>query len=155
LAATPLVCWIALVMTEVLWGDRRDALVALVLLLVVEGAWLAIIFHFSPWLGINALIDGIEKNNGAASIAAAGAMLGATLSIACSTFVLSTKPLESLGYRLLGAVAFLIGWWVIERFTALSEQITVDRDHRAAWRLSAILIVWGLIAGVLAAMIGR
>jgi uncharacterized membrane protein YjfL (UPF0719 family) len=98
-------------------------------------------------LGISARDDAIERNNPAATVAVAGAMLGMSLAYTLSNIGGGPTIWTTLVPAIVATTALLALWWVLEVTTHVSEMITVERDVATGLRLGGFLLACGAILG--------
>jgi uncharacterized membrane protein YjfL (UPF0719 family) len=127
--------------------DVRDDIRYLALYFLLGLAWLRLSeFGFSI-VGASVRDDLVERRNGAALPAIAGALLGAVCCYAGGNIgagpgwwvVVFSAGLATLG---LGAV-----WVFLDRMTNASDRVRIDRDVAAGSRLGALLLATGAIFG--------
>lgn len=114
---------------------------------VMGAAWVGGSMQALPFFGISARDDVIERGNRAALWPVAGALLGSTLCFAGGN--IGDGPgwwvVVFCGLLSTGALFGLL--WFIERMTAVSDAVTVDRDPASGVRLGAFLAGAGLVLG--------
>jgi hypothetical protein len=127
--------------------DVRDDPRYLTFYLVLGAAWVGL---WMRWLAVNGLStrdDVVERANGSAAIAIAGAMLGITLSYAGGNVGDGPGWWVVVFAAGLSTVAFFTAWMLLELVSGVSETVTVDRDPAAGVRLAGFLVGTGLILG--------
>lgn len=100
-----------------------------------------------PLLGLSVRDDVLERGNSAAFIAVCAALFGTTAALAGANMGEGPGVLAVLFTAILLTAIFLAAWLVVERLTAVSEVITVERDRSAAVRLSGFLAASGILSG--------
>jgi hypothetical protein len=110
----------------------------------------------TPFLGLSARDDALERRNRAAGWAIAAAQVALTLCFAGA--VRRAAPGSGLAPTLFagttGTIALLVYWGLLEWLMGLSETITVERDGAAAARLAALLLASGVVLGQASAELG-
>jgi uncharacterized membrane protein YjfL (UPF0719 family) len=127
--------------------DVQDSPLYLSFYLVMGAGWVALAGQLLPALGLNPRDDVVERGNGAAALAAAGAVLGLTFCFAGGNIgdgpgwwvVVFAAALATAG---LGVV-----WYAFERLARSADLVTIDRDRAAGLRLGALLAASGLMLG--------
>jgi len=145
----PLVCAVVLfaVLKTASSFDVRDDVVYLIFYMVLGAGWLGVTLKLLPVAGISPRDDILERGNGAAVPAVAGALLGFTLCFAGAN-VGDGPGWWVVVFSALTASATLAALWLLfDRWTGVSETITVERDAAAGLRLGALLTAAGLILG--------
>jgi uncharacterized membrane protein YjfL (UPF0719 family) len=128
-------------------GAVRSETAYIALYAAIGAGWLGAMTNVFPFLGISARDDVLERGNSAASWTVAGAVLGA-----CCAFT-GANIGEGPGFEVvifsavLSSLLFIAIWFAVERLTAVSESITIDRNVGAGIRLGGLLIAIGLLSG--------
>ncbi len=149
LQITPLVC------AGVLWAvlknassfDVRDDSRYLAFYLVLGAAWVGICMRWLAVAGISTRDDVLERANGSAAIAVAGAMLAITLCYAGGNIGDGPGWWVVVFAAALATVALFAAWMLFELLSGISDQVTIDRDTAAALRLAGFLVACGVILG--------
>jgi uncharacterized membrane protein YjfL (UPF0719 family) len=149
LAMTPVLSAVALfaVLRTAASFDVQDSPLYLAFYVVLGAGWVGLAVHLFPMVGLNPRDDVVERGNGAAALAAAGAVLGLTFCFAGGNIgdgpgwwvVFFAAALATGG---LGLV-----WYAVERLTRIADLVTIDRDRAAGLRLGALLAASGLMLG--------
>ena len=127
----------------------RESGFYILIYMALGAAALGVTAQLLAFLGVSARDDVLERRNGAALIAVAGGLLGATLCFTGGN--IGEGPgvevvLISAGTAL---CAWFVLWYVVEMFSGrvVAERITVDRDTGSGVRLAALLVADGVILG--------
>ena len=102
-----------------------------------------------PYFGLIARDDVAERDNKAAALAIAGAIVAFAFCSALAGHRALVAGLErEVIWEASGAFGLLlIVWYVVETKTHLSETITIERDASAGWRLAGVLLAAALLLG--------
>jgi hypothetical protein len=127
--------------------DVRDSPTYLLFYVMLGGAWIGTIARFLPLAGLSPRDDVVERGNGAAATALAGALLALTLCFAGGNIgdgpgwwvVVFAAGLAT------GTLAVL--WLLFDWLTYASDAITIDRDAASGARLAGLLVGAGLVLG--------
>ncbi len=98
-------------------------------------------------IGINAIADGVERNNAAAVWAVGGAWLATTLCSCGANIGEGTSIYFTLGPLLLAFGTLSALWFLFAALTRSTAAITLDRDLASGIRLAGLLVSWGLLLG--------
>lgn len=128
------------VLTAAASADVRMAPNYLFMYMALGLAWIWLAEKMFAALGVGARDDAIERRNGAAAAALAGALVGVALCYAGGN--IGDGPgwwvvVFSAGLSTLGLFA---AWAIHEGLTGISEAVTIDRDPAAGVRLAAFLV---------------
>lgn len=149
LLTTPLICLALLFVCLLAFAApavRRDPSY-IGLYLVIGGASLGGIAQLTPFLGISARDDALERANAGACLAVAGALLGSCCAFAGAN-VGDGPGIEAVLFSSVLSLGLFLGiWFAFERLTHISEAITVERDADAGIRLAGFLTGLGLLCG--------
>lgn len=127
--------------------DVRDAPAYLFMYVVLGLAWLRLAELFFAYLGVSTRDDVVERRNGAATLAIAGALLGVACCYAGGN--VGDGPgwwvvVFSAGLATLGLCA---AWLLHGSLSHANDAVTIDRDPAAGLRLGAFLVACGLVLG--------
>ena len=149
LMGIPWVCTALLfiVLKTVSSHDVRDSPVYLLFYVTLGAAWIGTLARFLPLAGLSPRDDVVERGNGAAAIALAGALLAITLCFAGGNIgdgpgwwvVVFAAGLAT------GALAVL--WLLFDWLTYASDAVTIDRDLASGARVAGLLAGAGLVLG--------
>lgn len=114
---------------------------------VLGGAWVGAAQLGMGWLGLSARDDVVDRGNGAAAPAVAGALMAFTLCYAGGNIGDGPGWWVVVFAGFLATGGLLLLWAVFERLTGVSELVTVERDDAAGWRLGGLLAAAGLVFG--------
>ena len=98
-------------------------------------------------MGISMRDDAIERQNSAAGIVVAGAMVGQTCCYAGSNIGSGPTIWTTILPAIIASVTLMILWTGLERATRASEVVTIDRHIPSALVLGGFLVVCGLDLG--------
>jgi len=145
----PLVCLslLLLVLRTASAEDVRYDPVYLVFYAVLGIAWVGVAKIVLAPLGLSARDDVIERGNGAAAWAIAGALVGLTLCFAGANIGNGPGWWVVVFSGALATGCFLLAWVVLARMTGWADRITIDRDGAAGVRAAGFFIGAGLILG--------
>jgi hypothetical protein len=150
LAITPLIALAALVLVLMRWADPKEVVGHLdyQLLFFAGGvAWLFWTILAMPMLGISPLDDAIERSNPAAVSVVCGALLGSMAIYAYSNIGAGPTIWTTIAPAIVGTIAWIALWFIVELISRPSEAITIDRDEAAGIRHAGWLLACGLIIG--------
>src|SRR2546422_2621701 len=145
----PVVCAavLFLVLKTVSAHDVRDDLRYLGLYLVVGAGWLGVAAKGLPFAGLSERDDVVERGNGAAAVAVAGALVAVTLCFAGGNIGDGPGWWVVIFAAALATGTLAILWLLLDRLTGLSDTVTIDRDPAAGIRIAGLLVGGGLILG--------
>jgi hypothetical protein len=148
-AMTPPLCLALLFIVLRLWAadDVRYSGTYLAFYTFAGAAWVGFCALWLGFLGISPRDDAIERQNLAAAFAIFGAVVGITFSFAGANIGNGPGWWVVVFSAGLSTTAFFGLWAMIERLTAVSESVTVDRLVGAGLRLGGLLIAMGMILG--------
>jgi hypothetical protein len=131
--------------------DVRGNSTYLALYTLLGAASIGLIWKIAPWFGIIVRDDLLERKNSAAltpaiSIILCGAIMYAGANIGEGPGVYAV--MASVG---LAISSWLVLWRMYEQFTKASEKITIERNHAAGVKLSALLVANAVTLGGAAA----
>jgi hypothetical protein len=146
---TPLVCFEIHreIQTHYSAQAVRSEFSYIVLFMAVWAIALLVVTNWANFLGVRALEDGIERNNGATVWGVAGAWLGATLCSGGANIGEGDTIYTTLFTLALALGAWAGLWLVFSVFTGNARSISVERDSASGLRLAGLLTAWGLILG--------
>ena len=127
--------------------DVRDDPRYLAFYLVLGAAWVGLCIRLLALAGISTRDDVLERANGNAAIAVAGAMLGIALCYAGGNIGDGPGWWVVVFAAGLATIALFVAWGLLELLTGVSELVTIDRDAAASLRLAGFLIACGAILG--------
>jgi uncharacterized membrane protein YjfL (UPF0719 family) len=127
--------------------DVRDSPLYLSFYLVMGAGWLALVAQLLPAVGLNPRDDVIERGNGAAAAAAAGALLGLMACFGGGNIGDGPGWWVVLFSAVLATAGLVLVWYLFDRVTRVADMVSIDRDHAAGLRLGALLAAIGLILG--------
>jgi hypothetical protein len=142
---------LVLVLKTVSANDVRDDLRYVLLYFFLGAAWVSVAVRCLPLFGLSTRDDVVERANGSAARAIAGAMLAMTLCFAGGNIGNGPGWWVVVFSAGLATAALWLSWLVLEAVTRVADVVTVERDDAAGVRLGGWLIACGLIAGVAAA----
>jgi hypothetical protein len=127
--------------------EVREDMTYRLLFLALGGAWLALTWKVTAWLGIDVWDDALERNNLAACVAASGAAVGSMTVYAFANLGEGPTIWTTIGPATLGAVSAVA---LVGAFAFLSgavDTITLDRDLASGIRFAGLAVGGGLILG--------
>ena len=127
--------------------DVRDSSTYTFFYMLMGLAWIGLTVRVSAFMGISARDDVIERRNGAASVAIAGAMLGVTFAFAGGNVGDGPGWWVVVFAAGLATVTLFVLWWALDVLTHVGDAITIDRDDATALRLAGFLVAAGVILG--------
>lgn len=127
--------------------EVREDMRYVILFLIIGAAWLTAMQMVMPLLGVSVRDDALERRNTAAVIVITAAMFAITIVYIGGNTGEGPTIWTTIGPALLASVTFVGLWGLVESFTHVSEQVTVDRDIAAAVRHSGFLLAMGLVLG--------
>ena len=127
--------------------DVRDDPRYLIFYLVLGAAWVGVSMRGLAVTGISTRDDVVERSNGSAALAIAGALLGMTLTFAGGNIGDGPGWWVVVFSAALATLAFFAAWMLLEVLSGVSDIVTVDRDPAAGLRLGGFLLACGLILG--------
>jgi uncharacterized membrane protein YjfL (UPF0719 family) len=149
LVAAP--CAAALLLFEVLRrfsaSDVRDEPVYFWFYLGMGFAWTGLGLYSLVWCGLGARDDVLERGNGAAALALAGATLGITLCFAGGNIGDGPGWWVVVFCAVLATAALFLLWALLGRLAGVVDAITIDRDSAAGARAAGFFVAAGLILG--------
>ena len=148
-----------LVVAAVLWvvletaasHDVRDDPTYLTFYLVLGAAWIGLFVRLLAVAGLSTRDDVLERANGKAAIAVAGAMLAIALCYAGGNIGDGPGWWVVVFCGILSTGTLLLFWSFLDRLTGLADAITIDRDRAAGVRAAGFFLAAGLILGRAAA----
>lgn len=99
------------------------------------------------YLGLSPRDDAIERGNGAAMAALAGALVAVTLCYAGGNVGNGPGWWVVVVSAALATGALIVMWGALAQLTSVVDAVTIDRDPAAGVRLGAYLVACGLILG--------
>lgn len=148
-AMTPPICLVLLFVVLCLWAadDVRCSGTYLAFYMFAGAAWVGFCALWLGFLGISPRDDVIERQNLAAAFAISGAVVGITFSFGGANIGNGPGWWVVVFSAGLATIAFFGLWTLVERLTAISELVTIDRSVGAGLRLGGLLIAMGMILG--------
>ncbi len=149
LALVPVACGLLLFVVLRLASahDVRDSGVYLTFYVVLGVAWLGLGTQLPRFFGLSARDDVVERGNAGAALAIGGAFVGLTLCFAGGNIGDGPGWWVVVFSALVATAGLLLVWLLLERFGALADQITIERDPAAGLRLAGFLTACGLVLG--------
>jgi hypothetical protein len=149
LAVTLAICTAILlaVLTTVAASDVINDRWYIAMYAVLGLAWLRMAAGAFGLAGLSLRDDAVERRNGAALVAAAGAAIGVTCCYAGGN--IGDGPgwwVVVFSAALASAVLFVL-WLALVQLTSIGDAVTIDRDPAAGLRLGAFLAASGLLLG--------
>jgi hypothetical protein len=147
--AGPLACGVLLwvILRRLASHDVRWDPKYLFMYMVMGAAWVGLGVRLLGLLGLSVRDDALERRNGAAAWAAGGGLVGLTLCFAGGNIGDGPGWWVVVYSALLSTGSLLVLWVVLDRLTAVSESVTVERDVASGMRLGGFLAAAGLILG--------
>lgn len=128
-------------------GEVRDSSAYLLLFVALGGTWLVGAGIVTALLGVHVVDDGLDRNNPAAAIAAAGAMLGLGVAYAFANFGEGPTIWTTIGPAALASGACALLWLGYQLGTDSADAITIERDVASGVRFAGLTFATGLILG--------
>ncbi len=149
LGLLPLACGVLLFLVLRYWSatDVRDDSRYLLMYEALGVAWVLVAARCLPYLGYSVRDDVLERRNGAAAWAIAGALVALTLCFAGGNIGNGPGWWVVVFAAALSTVSFFGLWLVFEASARPSRAITIDRDVAAGLRLGGLLTAMGIILG--------
>jgi hypothetical protein len=149
LLVTPIICLLVVLLTLKTLADAsvRGDLQYIGFYLLMGAACIGGATFLFPLLGISARDDVLERHNGAAACAIAGALGGVTCAFAGGNIGNGPGAHAVLLSVALSIGLFFLLWFVLEAVTSIADVITIDRDKGAGIRLGGLLIGIGVLSG--------
>jgi hypothetical protein len=110
-------------------------------------AWLRATITAFPFLGLSVRDDVVERDNLAATLAGAGALVAATLCYAGGNIGDGPGWWVVIFSAGLATGTWLLLWFVLAFFSPVADTVTIDRDPAAGLRLGTFLVSVGLVLG--------
>ncbi len=127
--------------------DVRNAPAYLLMYTVLGLAWLRLFELNMAYAGLSVRDDVIERGNRAAQPAAMGALVAATLCYAGGNIGDGPGWWVVVFSSGLATLTLAAAWLGLDRLTAISDAVTIDRDPAAGLRLGAWLVACGIVLG--------
>ena len=127
--------------------DVRDAPQYLFMYLMLGFAWLRLAELLFAYLGISTRDDVVERRNGAAVSAIAGALVGVTFCYAGGNIGSGPGWWVVVGCAIIATSALGLAWLALNAISHVNDLVTIDRDRATGIRLGAVLAASGLILG--------
>ena len=110
-------------------------------------AWLRLAEPGFAFAGLSLRDDAVERRNGAALAAAAGAAIGVTCCYAGGNIGDGPGWWVVVFSAALASAALFVLWLALAQLTSVGDAVTIDRDPSAGLRLGAFLAASGLLLG--------
>ena len=136
-----------LVLVNLAASDVRDSPTYVGMYLVLGGAWIALGTSSLPAMGLDPLVDGIERRNLAAIPGSVGAFIGIALCFAGANIGEGPGWWVVIFCAVVSTGAWFLAWTVLNGVSHLTDTVTIDRDGAAGIRLGAVLVGLGAILG--------
>jgi len=143
-AGTGLLC---AVLRTIASEDVVSAVTYQFMYLVLGLAWVRSAAWLFPLAGLSVRDDAIERGNGAASLASAGAVLAVMICYASASVGNGPGWHVVVFCSALATVELMLTWIVFAQLTASVDTIAIDRDDAAGFRLGVLLVACALILG--------
>ena len=127
--------------------DVVDAPPYLFMYVVLGLAWLRLTITAFPFLGLSIRDDVVERDNLAATLAGAGALVAVALCYAGGNIGDGPGWWVVIFSAALATATWLLIWFVLAFFSPVADTVTIDRDPAAGLRLGAFLVSVGLVLG--------
>jgi len=128
-------------------ADVRDDARYLLMYEALGAAWVLVATEALPYLGYSLRDDVLERRNGAAAWAIAGALVALTLCFAGGNIGNGPGWWVVVFAAALSTAGFFGLWLVVELSARPSRAITTDRDLATGLRLAGLLTAVGIILG--------
>lgn len=128
-------------------SDVRDAPQYIALYFLMGLAWTGLAALFLSYLGLGIRDDVLERRNGAAAIAIAGAVVGIMLCFAGGNIGDGPGWWVVVACAALATGALFLLWTFLHRATGVADTVTIDRDGAAGLRSAGFFVGAGLILG--------
>lgn len=115
--------------------------------LVLGLAWLRVAEAAFTFAGVSARDDAIERGNGAAAIAVAGALVGAAFCYVGGNIGDGPGWWVVVFSAALSTLTSLVLWIVLTLCSPVVDAVVIDRDRATGARLAGFLIAIGLVLG--------
>ena len=147
LGATIVGCSTLLLLVLVSWAsqDVRTVIEYLFMYSVLGLAWLRLAELSFAYAGISVRDDVVERGNGAAAIALAGALVAVMLCFAGGNIGNGPGWWVVVFSAALATAGLMVAWQLFAALTSGTDAVTIDRDRAAGMRLAAFLVACGLI----------
>jgi uncharacterized membrane protein YjfL (UPF0719 family) len=149
LGVLPAALLVALVVTLQARAARevRDDLGYILLFLALGAAWLIATAAGTAWIGISIRGDAIERNNRAAGVASAGALVAGMTCYAFANLGEGETIWTTIGPAALATSACLVLWAAHQMTSGAADAISIDRDMASGVRFAGMAIGTSLIVG--------
>lgn len=128
-------------------SDVRDSDVYLPFYMLVGAAFVGAGTLLPRLFGLSARDDVVERGNDSAALAVGGALVGLTLCFAGGNVGNGPGWWVVLFSALLATAALALVWFALDYGSAITEQVTIERDPAAGLRLGGFLAACGLVLG--------
>ena len=131
------------------WGAKevRGDAGAVLFLTFVGIVWLVVAHALFPWLGLSIRDDAFDRNNHAAAVALACALISVALTFAAGNLGEGPSYWENVFCAALATGGLFVLWILMELFGRISVSIAEERDVASGVRFGGLLLAWGLILG--------
>jgi hypothetical protein len=132
--------------------DVRNDSFYLAQYLLLGAAWIGVSLRLVKYFDLSVRDDVLERDNSSASVAAGGAILGLTACYAGANIGDGPGWWVVVFCASLSTAAWFLLWFILCRFTGLTESITLDRDaasgvRAAGWSLGCGVVLCRAVAG--------
>lgn len=147
------------VLTRFAAREVREGPQYVALFLITGAAWLNVAVRLFASLGLDARADAVERDNPAAALGVAGAMLGITLCYAGANIGEGETVWTTIGPAALASAGWFAAWFEADVLAALlgrladgspdalTDGVAIGRDAASAARLAGFLAGIGLVLG--------
>lgn len=132
------------------WADPKTVVghPDYITLFFVGGAgWACASLELFRWLGVDARDDAVERDNGAAAIAASGGVLGMMVVYTFSNIGSGPTIWTTIVPAVIGSGVLAVLWAILGVVTQAAEAIAIERDMAAGWRMGGFTVAAGLVLG--------
>ena len=136
-----------LVLVNLAASDVRNSPTYVAMYLVLGGAWIGLGMSSLPAMGLDPIVDGIERRNPASIPGSIGALIGIALCFAGANIGEGPGWWVVIFCAVLSTGAWFLAWTVMNGVSRLTDTVTIDRDGAAGIRLGAVLVGLGAILG--------
>jgi len=127
--------------------DVQDSAVYLTFYMLMGAAWVGVTTQLTALAGVSRRDDVIERRNGAAAIALAGAIVGITLAFAGGNIGDGPGWWVVVFSAAISTGTLYLLWLAFDNLTRINDTVTVERDPAAGVRLAGFLIAAGMLLG--------
>ncbi|MGH7719130.1 MAG: hypothetical protein ACREON_09840 [Gemmatimonadaceae bacterium] len=127
--------------------DVQDSPVYLAFYMFMGAAWVGLATQLTAMAGVSRRDDVIERRNGAAAIALAGAIVGITLAFAGGNIGDGPGWWVVVFSAAISTGTLYLLWLALDNLTRINDAVTVERDPAAGVRLAGFLVAAGILLG--------